>query len=311
MSEWCQNRFEITGKSVCIDVLLQWINGADTPRYRHAIQQSIQLFLAGYVGILKPVRTASYPPCQELVRHGVGQSTAVNLAFDQWLELLLKDTVLDTEIVRRIDRLYHQSGLAALKWENIPRESQSIMATLIKRQYVDWFGLASLDEEPDIAECWKRLQQYPEKAQPCDLLMIIPSRLATELNGSGGLLAGVSTTVSFYSRIYGTEWPAGHNVDLCRHTPNGVILRLDSPWYPLSGEVIAGISALFECEVRHTWSEPVSGLSGYNCYDLGEHVDGYRGLPSETRPSTPTLYLVSNEPQSPEFQTASYNEVRG
>lgn len=22
MSEWCQNRFEITGKSVCIDVLL-------------------------------------------------------------------------------------------------------------------------------------------------------------------------------------------------------------------------------------------------------------------------------------------------
>lgn len=50
MSEWCQNRFEITGKSVCIDVLLQWINGADTPRYRHAILQSIQLFLAGCAG---------------------------------------------------------------------------------------------------------------------------------------------------------------------------------------------------------------------------------------------------------------------
>ena len=54
MSEWCQNHFEITGKSVCIDVLLQWINGADTPRYRHAILQSIQLFLAGCAGILKP-----------------------------------------------------------------------------------------------------------------------------------------------------------------------------------------------------------------------------------------------------------------
>lgn len=26
MSECCQNRFEITGKSVCIDVLLQWIS---------------------------------------------------------------------------------------------------------------------------------------------------------------------------------------------------------------------------------------------------------------------------------------------
>ncbi|EPE5062053.1 DUF1281 domain-containing protein, partial [Escherichia coli] len=25
MSEWCKNRFEITGKSVCLDVLTQWI----------------------------------------------------------------------------------------------------------------------------------------------------------------------------------------------------------------------------------------------------------------------------------------------
>ena len=41
MSEWCQNRFEITGKSVCLDVLTQWIEGCETPRYRHAIQQSI------------------------------------------------------------------------------------------------------------------------------------------------------------------------------------------------------------------------------------------------------------------------------
>lgn len=47
MSEWCKNRFEITGKSVCLDVLTQWIEGRETPRYRHAIQQSIQLFLAG------------------------------------------------------------------------------------------------------------------------------------------------------------------------------------------------------------------------------------------------------------------------
>ncbi|EEC8124951.1 DUF1281 domain-containing protein, partial [Escherichia coli] len=50
MSEWCKNRFEITGKSVCLDVLTQWIEGRETPRYRHAIQQSIQLFLAGCAG---------------------------------------------------------------------------------------------------------------------------------------------------------------------------------------------------------------------------------------------------------------------
>ncbi|EGI6767369.1 DUF1281 domain-containing protein, partial [Escherichia coli] len=54
MSEWCQNRFEITGKSVCLDVLTQWIEGCEIPRYRHAIQQSIQLFLAGCAGLVKP-----------------------------------------------------------------------------------------------------------------------------------------------------------------------------------------------------------------------------------------------------------------
>ena len=57
MAEWCRNRFEITGKSVCLDVLIQWIEGNDASRYRHAIQQSILLFFAGCAGILKPVRT--------------------------------------------------------------------------------------------------------------------------------------------------------------------------------------------------------------------------------------------------------------
>lgn len=311
MSEWCQNRFEITGKSVCIDVLLQWINGADTPRYRHAILQSIQLFLAGCAGILKPVRTVSYIPFQGLVRHGVGQSTAANLAFEQWLELLQKDVALDTETIRRIDRLYHQSCLGALKWENIPQASRDIMAMLMKRQYADWFGLAGLNDEPDAAVCWERLREYPERSQPCDMLMVIPTRLATELNGSGGLLTGVSTTLSFYSRIYGMEWPAGHNVNLHRHAANGLTLRLDSPWYPPSGEVVAGISALFECEVRHTYSEPVSGLSGYDCYDLGAHVDGHQGLPVDTLQSAPALYLVSSEQPHPEPERAGYSEVRG
>ena len=50
MSEWCHNRTEITGKSVCIDVMLQWINGTDVSRHRHAVQQSIKLFLAARRG---------------------------------------------------------------------------------------------------------------------------------------------------------------------------------------------------------------------------------------------------------------------
>ncbi|MGR5711443.1 DUF1281 domain-containing protein, partial [Escherichia coli] len=93
MSEWCQNRFEITGKSVCLDVLTQWIEGCETPRYRHAIQQSIQLFLAGCAGLVKPTRTTQYPPYPALVRHGTGLSSPANQAFEQWLGLLVKDAV--------------------------------------------------------------------------------------------------------------------------------------------------------------------------------------------------------------------------
>lgn len=311
MSEWCYNRFEITGKSVCMDVLSQWINGEDPPHYRHAILHSIQLFLAGYSGLLKPARAVSYPPCQGLVQHGTGQPVIASLAFEQWLELLKKDVVLDAEQIRTIDRLYHQSGLGALKWGNIPQASRSIMSDLIKRQYADWFGLARLTGEPDAGECWQRLQQYPERAPLCDMLMVIPTRLATELSGNSGLLAGIPAAATLYRQVYGSEWPAGHNVAWQRHSSNGLTLHLDSPWYPPSGELVAAVSRLFECEIRHSYSEPVSGISGYNCYDQGEHVDGYQGSRPDTPATVPALYLVSNGSSSAAQETAVYAEVRG
>lgn len=48
MSNWCKNRLVITGQSVFVDELQQWVNGHVVPDYRHAIQQSCRLFLAGY-----------------------------------------------------------------------------------------------------------------------------------------------------------------------------------------------------------------------------------------------------------------------
>ncbi|WP_249418137.1 ArdC-like ssDNA-binding domain-containing protein [Citrobacter sp. RHBSTW-00229] len=208
------------------------------------------------------------------------------------------------------NRLYHQSGLGALKWENIPDPAREVMAELIARQYTDWFGLVSAGDESHAATAWERLSQYPERSQPCDMLAVIPTRLAAELNGSGGLMSGVSTTTSLYCRQYGMEWPAGHNVNWQRHTPNSLTLQMDMPWLPPSGEVVGEISAVFDCEVRHSYSEPVSGLSGYDCYDGGEHVDGHKGASGAPQPGQ-VLYLVSDEPASPAQEPASYREVRG
>ena len=33
------------------------------------------------------------------------------------------------------------------------------------------------------------------------------------------------------------------------------------------------LSSVFDCEIRHWYSEPKNGINGYDCYDGGEHMD--------------------------------------
>lgn len=279
MFEWCKNRLEITGRSVFIDVMQQWINGDETPLYRHAVQQSIQLFLAGAAGILKPVKPTVYPPFPGLVSHGTGSAIASNLAFQHWVELLQKDAVLNPDTVRQIDRIWTQSGLDSVKWETIPLPARQVMTQLMVRQYADWFGVATWSFHIDGGYCWEKLSTRPERSCHCDMLLIIPSRLAAEINGNSRLLAGMSTTGSLYSRIHGMEWPSGHNVLWHRDRINSLRLEFDSPYYPPSSELMGEISAVFDCEIRHWYQEPIHGVRGYDCYDRGDHVDsGEYGL---------------------------------
>ncbi|HAM4877406.1 TPA: DUF1281 domain-containing protein, partial [Escherichia coli] len=251
-------------------------------------------FLAGCAGLVKPTRTTQYPPYPALVRHGTGMSSPANQAFEQWLGLLVKDAVLDEETIKTIDRLYHQTCIGAVRWGNLPDNAREIITALMRCQYSDWFGLVGLSEHIDAGACWSRLSDYPEQAQPCDMLMVIPSRLATELNGSGGLLQGISTTTSLYSRIYGVEWPSGHNVRWVRDEMSSLVLLTDTPWYPPSGELVGEISKVFDCEIRHWYSEPVRGIQGYNCYDGGEHTDSdpQAAWPGRETLPQPRLYLV-------------------
>ncbi|AHK18360.1 hypothetical protein BF17_02485 [Yersinia similis] len=273
MFEWCKNRLEITGRSVFVDIMQQWVTGEEVPLYRHAIQQSIRLFLAGCAGILKPVKCMEYPPFPRLVSHGTGSAVASNLAFQHWLDLLLKDAVLDGDTIRQIDRIYLQSGIASVKWETIPEGARQIITQLIARQYPDWFGVASWSSHINGADCWTKLGVMQEHACNCDMLMIIPTRLAIELNGNSPLLTGVSTTHDLYSHLYGMAWPSGQNIIWQRDRINSLRLDFDSPSYPPSAELMGELSAVFDCEIRHWYQEPVNGIRGYDCYDRGDHVD--------------------------------------
>ncbi|SQA97907.1 Uncharacterised protein [Cedecea neteri] len=86
------------------------------------------------------------------------------------------------------------------------------MRPILRRQYADWFGVVGLSDNIDAGECWERLAVLPEYAPPCDMLLVIPTRLAAEINGNGSLLSGMSTQASLYERLYGMVWPSGHNV---------------------------------------------------------------------------------------------------
>lgn len=315
MSDWCRNHFEITGKSPLLAVAEEWIKGETEPLYRHAVMQSIKIFLAGYSGLLRPVKTASFSPFPELIKLGVGQNTLANQAYEQWLEYLKKDVPLDGHHIRLINRVYHQSGIGAIKWESIPELSRRHIGRLMEDRYADWFGVASLSRDIDFALCWEKLGQFPERSQPCDLLQIIPSRLAAEINGSGGLLAGMSTATSLYCRLYGMEWPAGHNVRFQREGINSIKLSFDSPWFPPSGESVAALSAMFDCEVRHWYSEPAHELEGFDCYDRGQLVSSGEVTIDELAAEVETVVPDNvDEPESVDSAqsslAASYQEVR-
>ncbi|WNK42605.1 DUF1281 domain-containing protein [Pantoea agglomerans] len=311
MSDWCHNRLEITGKSALISIMEEWISGEAVPLYRHAVMRSIKLFLAGCGGLLRPVKTESFPPFPGLMQSGTGQGTPANLAFDQWLGLLRNDVPLDGQNLRKIERLYHQSGIDAIRWDSIPDVSRRHIARLIEERYADWFGIATFSREIDPGQCWERLSQLPDRAQPCDMLQIIPSRLAAELNGSGGLLSGTSTSFSLYCRQYGMEWPAGHNVSWERDGVSSIKLAFDSTWFPPAGEVIAALSSIFDCEIRHWYSEPVHDLDGYDCYDRGEHVCSAEAIIDELDDGSPGLHLVpAIEHDEPEGATSVHQAAQ-
>ncbi|WP_416777269.1 DUF1281 domain-containing protein [Xenorhabdus budapestensis] len=292
MADWVTNQLEVTGKSVRLDVMQQWVCGEDAPRYRQAVLQSLRLFLAGCAGILKTPKPQTYTPYPELVR-GTAALTAQNLAFEQWLVLLQDNVPLNSDNIKRIDNLYRQSGLSLLRWEHVPVPARDIIARLLTRQYTDWFGMVSWSETPDISVCWDKLNTYPATAQPCDMLMMMPPRLACEINGHSGLLKGIASTVLFYGEQYGLEWPFGHHVRWERRHVSSLTVRFDTPWAAPSAELMGALSSVFDCEIRHWYSEPSGQLKGYDCYDQGEHVDSGHG--QSGRENRPALYLVDGD----------------
>ncbi|WP_261641057.1 DUF1281 domain-containing protein [Erwinia mallotivora] len=315
MFSWCHNRLEITGKSVCIDVMQSWVAGTETPLYRHAIRRGIKLFLAGCAGILKPVKFTEYVPYPMLTASGTGTHIAPNQAFQHFLELLERDAWLDGTTLSRLEKIWQMSDIGSLKWESIPLSARQIMTQLMAVHGADWFGMAGAGGQFDPQERWEWLNALPETTCHCDMLMVMPSRLGTELTGNSGLFKGLSSTSELYVQLYGMEFPAGHQARWNREDMSSLTLILSTSWYPPSGEVMGEMSQMFDCEIRHYWLSPDISLSGYNCFDRGDHVDS-GPWPAEasavsTHGENTRMYLVGSEVQdAPTSVALNYGSIR-
>ncbi|KTL62376.1 hypothetical protein AA106_20545 [Photorhabdus laumondii subsp. laumondii] len=269
------NRLHITGQPDQLDALQQWGLGDVIPYYGQAIHQSIKLFVAGCAGLLQPTETTDYPLYPALVAKGTGVDSPENRAFEQWLALLKENVALDEVTSQQIDRLYQQSGLAARKWETLLPAAQETIIALFNQKSCDWFGLVDWNGERDTEMLWSHLDDRLTETVPCDLFLLIPTRLASEINGfCGGLLKDHETTRELYIRLYGMAQPRGYEI-AWKHNDDGSLTgHFDKTprelWYE---KIIVPLSRQYHCRITHYFKE-VCGCCGYDKYRNGQWEAG-------------------------------------
>ncbi|WP_391528778.1 DUF1281 domain-containing protein [Photorhabdus akhurstii] len=269
------NRLHITGQPDQLEALQQWGLGDVIPYYGQAIHQSIKLFVAGCAGLLQPTETTDYPLYPALVAKGTGVDSPENRAFEQWLALLKENVALDEVTSQQIDRLYQQSGLAARKWETLLPAAQETIIALFNQKSCDWFGLVDWNAERDTEMLWSHLDDWLTETVPCDLFLLIPTRLASEINGfCGGLLRDHETTRELYIRLYGMAQPRGYEI-AWKHNDDGSLTgHFDKtprePWYE---KVITPLSRQYHCHITHYFKGGRS-FCGYDRYRNGQREEG-------------------------------------
>jgi len=273
MPNWCSNRLEIHCSPDTKHAIMNFAKGDMDPYFFKAVLASIQLFTAGCAGVLKPVTPVSYAPFPDLVKHGIGKVNEQNNAFSQWLNLLQANCELNKEICNLILSLYEKTGVANLSWDSFSNEQHETISALFERKRHDWFDF-TWGQQPVDHQTWKELSRFPDKDHSFDMRYLIPSRLASEINGfNGGLLEGVVRTYDLYKDTYGVKWPIANNFNISAKNDSFIIVDFDTPWSPPAQEVFQRLSRIHGCRVHHYYSEEGMGFCGYAEYDKGLLMD--------------------------------------
>lgn len=78
----------------------------------------------------------------------------------------------------------------------------------------------------------------PEKTQPLDMLLVLPTRLDVEINGFNGILMdGIPSVYDWYLDVFDTKWSLGHELNIFVRGMDFIQADFDTPWCQ-SGEVV-------------------------------------------------------------------------
>ncbi|ADU73026.1 DUF1281 domain-containing protein [Pantoea sp. At-9b] len=284
MPNWCCNRLRVSGRSEDIGQVRALFAGGGYPSYARAAAEGVQLFLAGCAGILRPADgehyapypaltgAKGYPSCAEEGRDG-HHDVSGNQAFTQWLCCLREGTVLTDAACDDLHALWLESGLRDRRWNDLTPARQECIVAVFAGQRHDWCGSFSATT---VQTWWDTVcDGLPElKAQPLDLLMVLPPRLDVEINGfNGRLLAGVPSGYDWYTHHYGTKWPRGYDLNICNGGEDWLAVDFDTPWSPPSESLLAALSGRYGVTVEHWYAERGCDYCGYALYSDGEQAE--------------------------------------
>lgn len=258
--------------------LLDAIKGEEYAYYVEALNKSIKLLIAGYVGILKLYKRVEPRPFLFFVDHfnvpvitsQKGEKSAANIAFTKFFEMLDPHLALTKDKAALIVKYHRQTNISSVNWASLSEYQRNLLRKLFLYKGNDWFGY-TVNETSNFAAMWQSLDSATVNLRSFDMRYFGPSFLLTEINGYQRPL--FKYLHRFTHETYNLHGHYVSNQKIVYIRPTEIELKLDTLNQPKKEVVLVGLSKFFECKVLHFWHDYQHEVSGFGSYKNGKTVN--------------------------------------